>query len=102
VRDWAASMRKAAEPPKPQPSFMETMRNIDHNRRTREALDAWAPNELSAGGEGFDTDAVVVASHAYLDGWMQRNYGGDGPSRRTACGRRHSGQDGRHRARGLW
>jgi hypothetical protein len=78
VRDWATSIRKAAEPPKPQPSFMEMMRKIDHNRRTRKALDAWAPNELSAGGEGFDTDAVVVASHAYLEAWMQRNYGAMG------------------------
>ena len=78
VRDWATSMRKAAEPPKPQPSFMDTIRKIDHNRRTREALDAWAPSEVIAGGEGFDTDAVVVASRAYLDGWMTRNYGAMG------------------------
>jgi hypothetical protein len=78
VRDWATSMRKAAEPPKPQPTFIETMRKIDHNRRTREALDAWAPTEVGAGGEGFDTDEVVVASRAYLDGWMRRNYGGMG------------------------
>jgi hypothetical protein len=78
VRDWATSMRKAAEPPKPQPSFMETMRRIDYNRRTREALDAWTPGEVRAGDEGFDTDEVVVASRAYLDGWMQRNYGAMG------------------------
>jgi hypothetical protein len=57
---------------------METMRKIDQNRRTREALDAWARNEVGAGGEGFDTDPVVVASRAYLDGWMQRNYGAMG------------------------
>jgi hypothetical protein len=67
-------MTKAAEPPKPQPGFMETMRKIDLNRLTREALDAWAPGEVSAGDEGFDTDEVVVASRAYLDGWMRRNY----------------------------
>ena len=78
VRDWATSMRKAAEAPKPQPNFVDTMRTIDHNRRTREALDAWAPSEVSAGGEGFDTDVVVVASRAYLDGWMKRNYGAMG------------------------
>jgi hypothetical protein len=78
VRDWATSIRKAAEPPQPQPSFMETMRRIDHNRRTREALDAWAPSVVTAGGEGFDTDAVVVGSRAYLDGWMKRNYGAMG------------------------
>jgi hypothetical protein len=78
VRDWATSMRKAAGPPKPQPSFMETIRRIDHNRRTREALDAWAPIEVSAGDEGFDTDEVAVASRAYLDGWMKRNYGAMG------------------------
>jgi hypothetical protein len=75
VRDWATSMRRAAEPPKPQPSLMETMRKIDHNRRTQEALDAWAPREARAGDEGFDTDEVVVAARAYLDGWMARNYG---------------------------
>ena len=78
VRDWATSMRKAAEAPKPQPSFMESMRKIDHNRRTREALDGWAPSEVCAGGEGFETDAAVVASRAYLDGWMRRNYGAMG------------------------
>ena len=78
VRDWATSMRKAAVPPKPQPSFTEAMRKIDHNRRTREALDAWAPADVHAGDEGFDTDAVVVASRAYLDGWMARNYGAMG------------------------
>jgi hypothetical protein len=33
---------------------------------------------VSAGGEGFDTDEVVVASRAYLDGWMKRNYGAMG------------------------
>lgn len=71
-------MRKAAEPPKPQPSLMETMRKIDLNRRTREALDAWAPGEVSAGDEGFDTDEVVVASRAYLDAWTKRNYGAMG------------------------
>jgi hypothetical protein len=70
--------REAAELPKPRPSFMETMRKIDHNRRTREALDAWASSEISAGDEGFDADQVVVASRAYLDGWMRRNYGSMG------------------------
>ena len=75
VRDWATSMRKAAEPPEPQPSFMDMMRKIDHNRRTREALDAWEPGEVGAGDEGFDTDEVVVAARAYLDGWMAGNYG---------------------------
>lgn len=78
VRDWATSMRKAAEPPKPQPSFMETMRKIDQNRRTREALDAWEPDEVGAGDEGLDTDEVVVASRASLDSWMAGNYGAMG------------------------
>jgi len=78
VRDWATSMRKAAEPPKPQPSFMETIRKIDHNRRTREALDEWAPSEVAAGANGFDSDPVVVASRAYLDGWTKGNYGAMG------------------------
>lgn len=78
VRDWATSMRKAAEPPKPKPTFMESVRKIDHNRRTREALDAWTPGEVRAGDDGFETDEVVVASRAYLDGWMQRNYGAMG------------------------
>jgi hypothetical protein len=78
VRDWATSMRKAAEPPKQQPSFMDTLRRIDHNRRTKEALDAWAPREVGAGDQGFDADEVVVASRAYLDGWMKRNFGAMG------------------------
>jgi hypothetical protein len=78
VRDWATSMRKAAAPPKPQPSFMETMRKIDHNRRTREALDAWESAEVGMGDEGFDANEVVVASRAYLDGWVKRNYGAMG------------------------
>ena len=78
VRDWATSMRNAAEPPKPQPSVKETMRKVDHNRRTREALDAWKPGEVSAADEGLDTDEVVVAARAYLHAWIRRNYGAMG------------------------
>ena len=63
VRDWATSMRKAAGPPKRQPSFMETIRRIDHNRRKREALDAWAPIEVSA-GDGDSTRMRSPSHHA--------------------------------------
>jgi len=54
------------------------MRKVDHNRRTREALDAWESGEVSAGDEGFDTDEVIVASRAYLDAWTRRNDGAMG------------------------
>jgi hypothetical protein len=78
VRDWATSTRKAAEPPMSKPGLIETMRKIDQNRRTREALDAWVSSEVNAEAEGFDADAVVLASRAYLDSWMTRNYGAMG------------------------
>jgi hypothetical protein len=75
VRDWATAMQRKSAPPKVSRSWTETLRRIDHNRRAREALDAWTPSEMAAGDEGFDTDEAVVASRAYLDAWSGVNYG---------------------------
>lgn len=75
VADWARSLEKKNEPPKPKPSWRELFHQISRNEAAKKALAEWRPKTLEADDPAFAEEEVCKRAQAYLEAWKARNYG---------------------------
>jgi len=75
VADWARSLEKKNEPPKPEPSWRELFRQIGRNEAAKKALAEWRPKTLEADDPSFAEEEVCKRAQAYLEAWNAKNYG---------------------------
>src|SRR5215216_6721000 len=75
VADWARSLKKKNEPPKPEPSWRELFHQIGRNEAAKKALAEWRPKTLEADDQAFAGEEVCKRAQAYLEAWKAKNYG---------------------------
>jgi hypothetical protein len=75
VADWARSLEKKNEPPKPEPSWRELFHQIGRNEAAKKALAEWRPKRVEADDPAFADEEICKRAYAYLEAWKGRNYG---------------------------
>lgn len=76
IVDWAKAREKEQQPPKPEPTWKETLGRIADNARHKRLLDAWRPETLVPADDGFENHNAYRACDRFLSYWVKRNYGG--------------------------
>ena len=75
VGDWATSLQKQKDEPKPRPSWRELAGQIRESVEAKKALNQWRPWTAQRGDTAFDADEVVGLSRDFLAAWQARNFG---------------------------
>lgn len=75
VADWATSLERREEQPKPKPSWREILAQMSENQKAKQALAMWSPRRLDTTSPGFQEDEVFRETNEYLAFWTKKNYG---------------------------
>lgn len=75
VADWARSIQKKNEPPKPKPTWRELLLQISRTANARRALAEWQPKTLGPDDPAFAREEVCKRAQEYLEAWKAKNYG---------------------------
>lgn len=75
VADWAAATRKAAEPPKPEPSWSDTWSTLKRLADYKKYEKEFISRTVTPSDPGFETDELVLRAKEFLDAWQHRRWG---------------------------
>lgn len=87
VLDWARSLEKAKESPKPPtPPLGESLRALAETVQRAQRLREWQPRSASS-PEQLASEPVAEAAGEFFEAWQRRNYGTMATRMRDALGR---------------